>query len=103
MVAVAAMKPDTLQGFLSVIPFLVWCMAVAWLCLRRKRPVASGIGAGISATAGLAVYGSTAWLMTADPQGGLIFIFLPVYQFAFALLWLAGVGIVGRLISKDHV
>ena len=99
---IAMGQPDTLKWYLLAVPFFLWAMApVAWLCLRRKRPLASGIGAAVCAAAGAAIFGSTAWLPPVDAQAGLVFVFLPAYQFAFALLWVAALAIIARLTSKE--
>lgn len=94
-------EPDSLSWWLWGLPLLLWSIApVALLSLRRRSSLASGIGAAISAAFGAASYIYMAWISPADAQGGLLFLFLPIFQFAFALVWFGLTAIFDRMRAK---
>ncbi|WP_338241442.1 hypothetical protein [Aurantiacibacter hainanensis] len=95
-------RPDHWDWFVLFVPFLLWALApVALLCLLPFAQTSNGIGAAISAAVGALVYIDTAWIPPSDAQDGLIFIFLPIYQLAFALLWLALVALIRKFSPKE--
>ena len=90
-------RPSELSWLGIELLFLAWAvLPVALLCLGREYATAKAIGAALLAVFGLAMYGDTAFIHP-DAQGGLIFIFLPLYQLVLAALWIVGIVVVAWL------
>ena len=96
-------RPSDLSWFVLSIPFLLWALApVALLCFGPGLRVARLIGAVLVCVLGALAYVHTAFVAKPDAQGGLIFLFAPVYQFGIAVLWLLGGWVFARFYRKGH-
>ncbi|NVD45129.1 hypothetical protein [Qipengyuania atrilutea] len=96
-------QPDTILWYAVSILFLLWVLApVAVLCLIPLWRRLAGIGAAISAIFGAWIYIDVAFIPPSDAQDGLIFLFLPIWQFCFVVLWLAAIALYRWLSLKER-
>ncbi|UVI39364.1 hypothetical protein [Qipengyuania spongiae] len=101
-VMVSMGRPSEAGWFLMSIPFMLLALApVALLCFGKRRATAKGVGAIVVAILGVAAYYHTAFIAAPDAQGGLVFLFAPLYQFMLAFVWLLAIWAIDRFRGKD--
>ena len=97
-------RPDTALGIVLYLLLFIWvCAPVALFCAWKDRNLATAIGLVIVAAVGLYLYIDVAWIPPGDALDGLVFAFLPAYQLAFALVWLAGIWLLKKIGKRDGV
>ncbi|MBX7501584.1 hypothetical protein K3181_09030 [Qipengyuania sp. YG27] len=103
-IAMAEMgSPQAASWYALSVPFLVLAiLPVALFCLGSSHVVPKGLGALVIALSGALIYLHTAWFAAPDAQAGLVFLLVPLLQFAAAVIWLGLVHVTGKLTNQDR-
>ena len=101
VILIEMIGPINIGGALLAGGLFLWALTpIALLCVLPLHPWGLGIGAALVAGGGVYLYYDTAYIASPDALSVLVFLFVPVYQFGVALVWIGACYVGGRFANK---